>query len=278
MTVAYLLNLSMAGNAIDSNVNEIIQIHSSFINDECSFIQHKLNIDDSLSNQRPVSYSSQLYTCIDDEFLKNNAKSKDETLIRLARTLLLLIDKNIPIICWNASDVILSAVKSNLNGIVDENDINKIVNYKNTIDIKRIAEICIPVSQLLGSNYSIDTLCYMFEKNLDSNFSRNDFQIKYVRPRENPAKHTSIISNSMIFILKTLMNQNNLHCIDDILSFLSKPHIIQRMPFGKYKDVLISDILKNDIQYIHWLKKSSNALNENVDLKFTIETLLNNVQ
>jgi len=26
------------------------------------------------------------------------------------------------------------------------------------------------------------------------------------------------------------------------------------------------------------LKKSSNALNENVDLKFTIETLLNNVQ
>lgn len=80
--------------------------------------------------------------------------------------------------------------------------------------------------------------------------------------------------------MRRFLERSYSETIDDMIQFISSPIMIEKMNFGKYKDVKISEAIKKEINnpknYFSWLLKSVHKGNMTIDddLKYSIEYYL----
>ena len=80
--------------------------------------------------------------------------------------------------------------------------------------------------------------------------------------------------------MKRFLERSYSETIEDMIQFISSPIMIEKMNFGKYKDVKISEAIKKEINnpknYFSWLLKSVHKDNMTIDddLKYSIEYYL----
>lgn len=80
--------------------------------------------------------------------------------------------------------------------------------------------------------------------------------------------------------MKRFLERSYSETIEDMIQFISSPIMIEKMNFGKYKDVKISEAIKKEINnpknYFSWLLKSVHKGNMTIDddLKYSIEYYL----
>lgn len=78
------------------------------------------------------------------------------------------------------------------------------------------------------------------------------------------------------FILMAFCKQKGFKSFKEIHDFIVSPEILKVFPLGKYKGRSIKEIFEIDRQYIVWMKTSSDILEKNPDLKYTLDCLEGN--
>ncbi len=64
------------------------------------------------------------------------------------------------------------------------------------------------------------------------------------------------------------------YSIEEMIEVSSKPILLKRFPFGKYKGEWFKDVVKRDLEYMLWMRRGITDLDEN--LKYTLEYYINN--
>lgn len=77
-----------------------------------------------------------------------------------------------------------------------------------------------------------------------------------------------------VWVLEKLFDWYKQHyTIEQMVEISSKPILLKKMPFGKYKGDWFKDIAKKDFDYLLWMRR---AMDMDENMKYTVEHYINN--
>lgn len=270
----YILDFATSKNTIPGCCNEILKAKGYLINQNGIHEDSPLNIDIDIQNEYPIAIGTKMYFGIDDRYLSSNGVSKHQGLMRIVQILQNLIEKDICVIGWNVSERILDTLEQNLTCFYDSFSISSIRNQLKIIDILRSSNVLVDINCLNGSQLTLENMYFFYEVE-KSNNTVEECQKMVFDVRIHPSTCLNATTTMLNYCLDIQMKQSTMTSFDEFIVFLNKPKILKAMPFGKYKNVDINDIVKNDIGYINWLASQESISIKYPDLKYTITQILN---
>ena len=127
------------------------------------------------------------------------------------------------------------------------------------IDVERMSKVCVPLERC-GNYFQRSVIATLLGKE----WIESGPQFQTLEWKVSATKA----------ILRKLMEERGLAGIQDVVSFLGKPHMVDRFNFGKYKGQRISDVYAKDRQYFSWLLSRKDLFEEDGDMLYTVSKML----
>lgn len=255
MESCVFISLLTTGNTFPDGYNAIIQLSESFFKvDNGNFT----NIQQKIFNVEPdENILANVYTYADVSNCMENQLQSQTALNIFYQVLNKAYTTNSFVIGWNIRELIdiINQNYKRLHG--------KDIEFKDQlklIDIKKLTSLIYSLD-VVGS-YSLQAIYYYCYPEEYQTF-RQDY-------------YDNTCEETIKACLKFLKNDrlNTFRTLEYLYNYINEPHILDRMPFGKYKNYSFEYILQNDMNYLHWLIKQSNLAETDKDLHFTLNHLL----
>lgn len=76
------------------------------------------------------------------------------------------------------------------------------------------------------------------------------------------------------WILKKMMKRLSKTTLVEMQEFLTQPMLVDEIPFGKYKNSMIADVLESDPRYLRWIVNEPSMNTKYPDLVYTLKKML----
>lgn len=255
MESCVFISLLTTGNTFPDGYNAIIQLSEEFFkveNGNFKSIQQKtFNVKPDENILANVYTYTNVSNCSENQLDSKIALNLFYQILNKAYT------ANSFVIGWNIYELI-DTINQNYKRLY-----NKDIEFKDQlklIDLKKMASLFQSLD-VVGT-YSLHAIYYYCYP--------DDYQVFRQEYYNNTCEET------IKACLKLLKNDklNTFRTLEYLYNYINEPHILDRMPFGKYKNYSFEYILQNDMNYLHWLIKQSNLEETDKDLHFTLNHLL----
>lgn len=272
MDYGLFIKIANTGNNINGGFECPIQIATMLLKfssdqsmtDIYSNIPYQLN--EIVMPDELVLDNSAMYCGISNKLLQSKSFKKfSEVAPGWSRMISKFGNKNIYIVGWDILEDDLRILENNLKRLsVVVPEFNKF----RIIDIKKLAELLIPISEV--GTYGIDAITYHLSKDISLEFGI----LNSYRSNRYGEKFCEKLLRQSIYCLLKLSKLGNLHNLDDIYNFMQKPHKLEVLPFGKHRGEKFVDVFQSDNSYLCWLHSCKEIMDKNKDLKYTLDELL----
>lgn len=211
--------------------------------------------------ESPVTLHATAFTGLDESNL-DGAVSIHDGLLAISRMFRQLANKNIYLVGWNILEVIQKNLEPHMERVLNES-FHELFSSLKVIDLRQVAQAREDVGKLGQLTFDSTYLRMFGRKNLAS-----------MKLKRCESMYCRIVNEMSAKILSKYMEELEAEKIEDVEAYVGQPHLLARMPFGKYRNYEFADLLEHDSDYLIWLRSCSDITTRNKDLKFTLDKLL----